>query len=133
MAITHVNTTTAVGAGTGDLAINVPASLADGDVMYAFLCHADDTPTVTLDTAPGGWTVVDTKIGNNTAASNPRFWLYRRVVTSAVGEPGSYTWGWDLTGSFCGGITAYRGVDNTTPEDVATGTQANQVVTTSCV
>lgn len=133
MAITHVNTTTNVGAGVGALVITKPASIVNGDVLYAFLSHADDTPTVTLTTAPSGWTVVATKIGINTAVSNARLWIYRKVITNAAGEPANYSWTWDLTGSFCGGISAYRGVDNTTPEDVLPATSNNNPATVTSI
>lgn len=90
----------------GSVTISVPTGTADGDLMLAFITSSD------TGAAPGtGWTSVGT--------TNPRagedFAVFRRIASS---EPASYTWSWGAGGGE-GAILTYRGVDTTTPIDVA--------------
>lgn len=104
MAITFVNEAHANGSG-GTVTVNVPAGVANGDVMVAFI-HASDVSATT----PTGWTSLIT----TQPRSGEDFALYYRVAAS---EPASYTWTWGA-GSFVGSIVAWRGVSVGTPIDV---------------
>jgi hypothetical protein len=93
------------------LTINKPASVADGDVMVAFLQVANSDATIT---APAGWTLEATANGA---------YVYQRLYWKvAATEGASYQWSWATAAAGTGGITRYSGVDTTTVEDVTSRT-----------
>jgi hypothetical protein len=109
-AITVVGSTSD-GASTARSGITLtrPAGTAAGQVMVAAVSLNDDA---TVSAAPTGWTLV------REDSVNPiRQVVYVRVIGGT--EPSSYTW--TLSGSrrVAGGITAYSGVDTTTPVDTS--------------
>jgi hypothetical protein len=108
--------TTDQGWGT-TLTINKPASVADGDVMVAFVQVVNSDATIT---APSGWTLEATANGA---------YVYQRMYWKVASSEGaSYQWSWATASPASGGITRYSGVNTTTVEDVAsrtnTGTSA---------
>jgi hypothetical protein len=62
--------------------LNVPSGTADGDIMFTLVCWYN---SVTIDSVPGGWTLV----GQQTGATTDRCALYYKIAAS---EPASYTW-----------------------------------------
>jgi hypothetical protein len=93
-------------------------TLADGDVLYAFLTRTDDLGTAW---AGSGTTWVQIANGADTAANDMLSTVLRRVIVTASGEPSSYTF---VTGAGAGTnqqvaiLVQTRGADTTTPEEV---------------
>jgi hypothetical protein len=109
VAIAHRASTTVEGATTAAITNNVPVGTANGDLM---LWRISDT-TTTVPATPTGWTALVS--GTATATMVIIFW---RIAAS---EPGSYTTATFATsGRRIGIMSAYSGVDNATPFDVAT-------------
>ncbi len=104
------------------LTINRPGGVVAGDVMVAGI-GIRGAPTVAT---PAGWTLIRT----DAAGTYTTQALYYRVATAS--EPASYTWSFSKSVPAAGGISAYQGVDTTTPVGVsgATGQNSN---TTSIV
>lgn len=99
--------------GTSFIA-TMPTGLVDGDVIWADITVAAPSSI----THPSGWT----QAAATGAAGGVIKWAAYHVVTSAAGEPSTYTW----IGLTAGRITViaqnYLGVDNTTPIDVTAST-----------
>src|SRR5207248_675984 len=90
--------------------VNKPTGVIDGDVMVASIGFST---AITFTTIPAGWTQV--RIATNGGLGLGVF------VRVASGEPTTYTWGTSAASSLAGGISAYIGVDNTTPVDADNG------------
>ena len=102
-----------------------PAGVANGDVLVAQFT-ADANPSVT--TAPAGWSTVVTPLSVKT---NARVFAYYHVVTDANAEPASYKWALSTAVKWNAGMTAYRGVNTTTPFDTAATTKVNTTASAS--
>lgn len=112
------------GTTSTSLVVNVPAGVADNDVLVTFLGigSAGLTP-------PSGWNLIGQATGQSVISS----YVYYHIVTSAAGEPASYTWsGWTAARSTAEGAR-YSGVDNTTPIDVAASSLSNAAGATTLV
>lgn len=99
--------------GTTGLSVSQPTGLQDNDVLYA-LCFRDVGGSA-WDSV--GWTLLDEN--QSTAGADCNSAILRKVITSSVGEPSSYTFTNNDTAArdtVCLVITL-RGVDNATPED----------------
>jgi len=119
--ITVVNSSTAnSGTAVTTASLPVPAGTAAGDVLVASIT-TDLNPNLT---APAGWTtMVNAKSINSTSTSGARAFAYYKVV--GAGDPGTYNWTLSTAAKWGGGITAYRGVNNTTPLDSSVVTAAD--------
>jgi hypothetical protein len=84
---------------------------------------ADANPTMAA--VPAGWTAVTGALTDTTYA---RVFSYYHVVSSAAAEPSTYAFRLSVAEKWGGGITAFRGVDRTTPFDTAAATK---VITSS--
>ena len=104
------------------LVITKPAGLAANDVMVAGVAVRG---SVTV-TAPSGWTLIRSDANGSSMKLNS----YSRVATSS--EPANYTWSFSSAKAAAGTITAYSGVDTTTPVDASSG-QFNLSDSTSIV
>ncbi len=117
--ITVVNSSS-TGMSTATTAVTLarPTGAVAGDVLVASIT-ADANPSAT---APAGWT---TMVNGLSAGSGARVFAYYRVV--AAGDAASYTWTLSSAVKWGAGITAYRGVDTTTPlaSTVATATDSS--------
>ncbi|AOT02493.1 hypothetical protein ASPU41_03140 [Arthrobacter sp. U41] len=107
------------------VSLTKPSGTAAGDVLVASFT-ADKNPTVSA--VPAGWTAI---VNNLSISSGARVFAYYRVVGSA--DPGSYSWTLSTTAKWGGGVTAYRGVNNTTPLDSAVATAANTSYTATSI
>lgn len=102
--ITHVNSTTATTASGSTVTIAKPGSLADGDVLLAIIATDDSSPSFYR---PEGWDYL-----GGQPATNRSVWAWIRPVTSASGEPSTYSWFMDTASGDHGGIiVALRGVE----------------------
>jgi hypothetical protein len=106
----------AANAQTTSLVIPKPEGVIAGDVMLASI-DVRGKPTIT---APGGWKLVRRDNAGNTMTKA----TYVKVAAST--EPASYAWALSKAQSAAGGITAYAGVDATSPIQA----HAGQVSTT---
>lgn len=107
--ITVVNSsTTYSGTATPTAVLPVPAGTAAGDVLVASVA-ADLNPAMT---PPVGWTPIVSGLSVSTGA---RLFSYYHVVGAS--DPASFTWTFSTSVKWGGGITAYRGVNTTTPLD----------------
>lgn len=112
MAISYVATgATAEGGGAG-LAVAYPAGIAAGDVLLLEVGTGTTATVVIPD--PAGWTNVFTQVQSGTYAAG--IWL--KVATGLE----SGTLSVSTPGQSSGVMHAFRGVDNTTPQDVAAST-----------
>jgi PKD repeat protein len=123
-AVTAGSSTTAFAGTAGStVTLTKPAGVAAGDVLVSSVT-ADLNPTMT--SIPSGWTpMVNALSVNSSSTGGARVFAYYHVVTSS--DPASYTWKLSSAAKWGGGITAYRGVDTTTPLDtsVVTGKQTS--------
>lgn len=110
MAITQVGSavtqSNAANNVAGNLVVNVPTGVQDGDVIVAFVYKAVNA-THSL-TAPGGWT----QIGTNQDSTNIQASAWWRIASS---EPASYTWTISSTGIWGVCQVAFRGAHPTSP------------------
>jgi hypothetical protein len=97
------------------LTINVPAGVQPGDVMVAGI-GIRGAPSVAT---PAGWTF----LRKDAAGTYTTQALYYRVVTGP--EPLSYTWSFSSSVPAAGGISAYRGVNTSTPVGASGGIGQN--------
>ena len=116
------STTTGSGMGLATLTINKPTGVVAGDVMIA---------SITLDSGGGngfpsssGWTPYTSTRFPDAATGGRRTILLYRVAGTApftpATEPSSYIFSWTGSSNVSGAITAFGGVNNTTPFDTAT-------------
>lgn len=101
MAVSYLGATTAT--GTSTLAINKPASVANGDVMIACIAvdHYANTPT-----GPAGWAALGADHSTVDGASSQVFYKF------ANSEGASYTFTLTAGATGAGVIRAYRGIDS---------------------
>lgn len=84
-------------------------------------------PSTAVITPPGGWTLVR-RIDNATGNTNSLA-VYSRVA--AVAEPANHTWAFSASTGSAGGISAFRGVDNSSPIHVENGQSTSSSLTHS--
>lgn len=130
--VVHVNTQFDAGtANIGTVTVTKPTGLAVGDLMLAFM-----TLNLSGLTPPSGWTQLD----NDNAAGGASFnsTVYWKLAVAGDVSATNFTWNaGDALSPFCGGISAYRNVDQTSPiEGIASSadtTTTNPVTGTSLV
>jgi PKD repeat protein len=101
---------------TTTVSLPAPTGRVAGDVLVASFT-ADRNPTVAV---PAGWTAIVSGLSISTGA---RVFAYYRVVGSS--DPATYTWTLSTAVKWGGGITAYTGVNTTTPLDSTVATATN--------
>ena len=90
---------------------------------------ADKNPTAAV---PAGWTaIVNGLIIVSSSTAGARVFAYYRVVGSS--DPATYTWTLGTAVKWGGGITAYTGVNTTTPLDSAVATAVNTTYTATSI
>ena len=101
---------------TTTVSLPAPTGRTAGDVLVASFT-ADKNPAATV---PAGWTAITNGLS---IGSGARVFAYYRVVGSS--DPGTYTWTLSTAVKWGGGITAYTGVNTTTPLDSTVATAVN--------
>lgn len=130
--VVHVNTQVDAGtANVGTVTVTKPTGLAVGDLMLAFM-----TLNLSGLTPPSGWTQLDSDNATGGASFNNT--VYWKLAVAGDVSATNFTWtAGDALSPFCGGISAYRDVDQTTPIDgvasSADTTTTNPVTGTSLV
>ena len=118
MAISYVNSaifaTTSV---TTSVTCNVPASVQNGDLLLWSMGGA--ASSIALPSPPAGWALWNANL-SAVGATGAVFWY--RVACS---EPSSYTVSGLTSGRYATFMSAYRGVDQTTPKDATNTTATN--------
>ncbi|MCA4135040.1 PKD domain-containing protein [Arthrobacter sp. M4] len=105
----------------GTVTVPAPAGLAAGDVLVASIT-TDLNPS--MASVPVDWVpIVNALSINSSASGGARVFSYYHVVGAA--DPASYSWTLSLNTKWGAGITAYRGVDNTSPLDTGVVTAVN--------
>ncbi|MES2155607.1 MAG: Calx-beta domain-containing protein [bacterium] len=124
-----LSTSVATTTNASPLAITVPGSVAQFDVLVAQVVVKTTTTTVT---APSGWTLIR---ADNSAGANPlKMSSYWHVATAGDASGGSYSWSYTGTNWAAGGMLVLKGVDNAGPVDVsATATDTNSPSTAPAV
>jgi hypothetical protein len=79
---TFINSAAGNTPSANNVTVNVPAGVADGNLLVAVYTNSNAALTVT---PPGGWT----QIADSATTVTPRLVLYFRIASS---EPASYTW-----------------------------------------
>lgn len=105
------------------LTLNVPTH-STGDVLIAGIAIKGGTATVMV-TVPTGWTQI-ARTDNDT---NVSLISYEKVASAS--EPSSFTWTIQDQTRAEGGMTAYSGVDQSTPIDVAQGNSGRGKIATT--
>jgi len=107
------SSTTYSGTAVTGVSISAPAGTAAGDVLVAAIT-ADTNPS--MASVPAGWTAMVNGLSiNSSSTSGAKVYLYYHVVGAS--DPASYAWTLSAAAKWGGGITGYRGVNNTTPLD----------------
>lgn len=121
-----VNSLSSSGAKQTAIVLTVPTSVIDDDLMIAHLAIVGGSGT-TVTGVVVGWTIIGSAIDTTTDLKTV---LYKKVASSETA--GTTTYAFDLSGNVfsVGAITAFRGVDPTTPIDVS-AEQANGSAATS--
>jgi PKD repeat protein len=103
------------------VSVPAPSGIAAGDVLVASIT-SDRNASMT--TVPAGWTPMVNGLSiNSSAGAGARIYAYYHVVGAA--ESGSYNWTLSSKQKWGAGITAYRGVNTTTPLDTSVVTGVN--------
>jgi PKD repeat protein len=106
-----------------------PAGTAAGDVLVASIT-ADYNPT--MASVPAGWTpMVNALSINSSSSAGSRAFAYYHVVGAS--DPASYSWTLSTAVKWGGGITAYRGVNTTTPLDTPVVNAVNTTYTATSI
>lgn len=112
MAVTFRSAGAVVSNGGNTVNVPFPASIAAGDLLVIQLFTAGGTSTLTT---PTGWTLL---LGPNTTPGTAAAHVYVLTKIATGSETGTQTV--VFSGSFLGGImSAFSGVDTTTPVDVS--------------
>ncbi|WP_343915407.1 PKD domain-containing protein, partial [Arthrobacter pascens] len=101
---------------TTTVSLPAPTGRAAGDVLVASFT-ADKNPTTTV---PAGWTAITNGLN---IGSGARVFAYYRVAGSS--DPGTYSWTLSTAVKWGGGISAYTGVNTTTPLDSTVASAVN--------
>lgn len=128
--VTAVGSTTAYSAtAIGTVTLTKPSGTNAGDVLVASIT-ADLNPT--MASIPSGWTpFVNALAINSSSTSGSRVFAYYHVVTST--DPASYAWTLSRAVMWGAGVTAYRGVNTTTPLDSSVVTAVNTTYTATSI
>lgn len=112
--VTAVGTSTTNSAtAVSSVSLTKPAGTAAGDVLIASIT-TDLNPS--MSSVPAGWTAIVNALSiNSSSSSGARVFVYYHVVGSA--DPSNYTWTLGTAAKWGGGVTAYRGVNQSTPLD----------------
>jgi PKD repeat protein len=114
------STTTFTNTATTAVTLTKPTGVAAGDVLVASIT-ADLDPTLT---APTGWTTIANALSiGSTSTAGARVFAYYHVVGAS--DPANYTWTLSKAVKWGAGVTAYRGVNTTTPLDSSVVTAVN--------
>lgn len=98
-----------------NVALTKPTGTAAGDVLVA--CFT--VITTNAITPPAGWSTADSW----TPLDFMRQAIFYRVCGDS--EPASYTFSWGASAAYVCGVSAYTGVDNTTPSDATASENAD--------
>ena len=101
---------------TTTVSLPAPTGRTAGDVLVASFT-ADKNPTATV---PAGWTAITNGLN---IGSGARVFAYYRVAGSS--DPATYTWTLSTAVKWGGGISAYTGVNTSTPLDSTVATAVN--------
>jgi RHS repeat-associated protein len=113
---------------TTTVSIPAPAGRVAGDVLVASFT-ADLDPTAAV---PSGWTAVVNALGiNSSGTSGARVFAYYHVVGAS--DPANYIWTLSKAVKWGGGISAYTGVNTTTPLDSAVVTAVDATYTATSI
>ncbi len=123
------------GSGTSPVALTVPATAADGDLLLMFGTIITTGGVSGTLTTPAGWNfVVLTGGGDDGSGDITNVSLYYRIASS---EPGSYNLAYNTGGTFAsveGNIRAYRGTGtvgspiNSTATVITAGSSTTNIV-----
>ena len=103
------------------VSVPAPSGITAGDVLVASIT-SDRNASMT--TVPAGWTPMVNGLSiNSSAGAGARIYAYYHVVGAS--ESGSYSWVLSSKQKWGAGITAYRGVNTTTPLDTSVVTGVN--------
>lgn len=103
-----------VNASAATIVVPVPAGVVDGDVLVLAVTARGSNTTAAV-TTPAGWTLRGSQHSGN-GATDISVYVFMRVAAS---EPANYTVTVGSTTRIIGIMSAYTGVDNSTPFDVA--------------
>lgn len=104
----YVSRQTASHGAATSITITAPTTITSGNLLIAFICHADTTPAQKFASVPSGWTLGCNVSVPSASTSTASLTVYYKVATSS--EPASYTWsGSTVSRSGTGVIFNYSG------------------------
>src|SRR4029079_9460158 len=110
MAIGHrVTLVTTLDVDTASMNVNVPAGVKAGDLMIMWMTTRASPVTITLT----GWTAGKAPVVFNSAGSDTATAMWWKIASAS--EPTSYAVTFSETCRAVATVSAYIGVDNTTP------------------
>lgn len=131
MSIAYIDSTQNTAGFTNQITINKPTGVSEGDLLLAVVGWENNQTPASWTSVPSGWTeIVDRQECGGSPTRPCTFSVWYKVAGAS--EPSSYTWQASISGvGLMGVISAYSGVDETTPMDatrtVATGGAATTV------
>jgi hypothetical protein len=111
----RVGSSTTASSATAAKAVSLtkPSATKAGDVLIASIT-ADNNPTMAA--VPTGWSAIVNGLSvNSAAAGGARIFTYYHVVTAT--DPATYSWTLSSAQKWGAGVTAYGGVNTTSPLD----------------
>jgi PKD repeat protein len=127
--VTAGTSTTTFGAASTNVTLGVPAGTKAGDVLVASIT-ADFNPS--MSSVPSGWTPIVNGLSiNSSSTAGAKVFSYYHVVGAS--EPASHVWTMSKAVKWGGGMTAYSGVDNSTPLDSPVATTVNTSYTATSI
>lgn len=110
MAIEFINAASTALTASSVISITRPTNSTAGDLLVAHIFIEDNTDRITSTRVPAGWS---TAVNQTAGTRAVRQYVHYKVLTTS--EPSSYTWYLDAADEVVGMISAYRGIDTTTP------------------
>ena len=105
------STTSNAGTATSTVSLAKPNGVVDGDILIAQIT-ADQLPSIS--TTPSSWSALP-GVPALSIGSGARVFSYYHKVASASSEPSSWSWQLSAAQKWGGGVTAYQGVNTTSP------------------
>jgi hypothetical protein len=119
MGVQFIGTTSGSALNGGNVAITYPGPFKSSDVAIVTVTLGASIASVLSVASSSGATTLYTQIVTTIRTSNVSFGVFRRVIASTAEQAISITGNGALLTSVTGVVHIFRGVNPTTPEDVA--------------
>lgn len=121
MAISLVGVGTFVAATTSPQTFTLPGGVTTDDLIIVHIGAGEDSPEPTITSSPGGYEIRGTKLFLDYGPGALNQWIYWKIAGSSESNPSFSTS--EPAGGFYGYTAVFRGVDTTSPFDLASVSQ----------